>query len=180
MTDNNRGEDREIPGAETHIDPLMIKEKLCMKKVTDELLKTHQLVRKVLEGFDPANERFQPVLETLHRTVLAHAHLQDQILIPALENKTLIQKPLLSELFQEHKDLDHMLKALLAIPQNGKDELQAGALQIRTVLETHFKKEAVALYPLVEKVMDPQTLNRLAEEMERRQTEVRDLAHATR
>jgi iron-sulfur cluster repair protein YtfE (RIC family) len=150
-----------------------------MKNITDELAKTHQVVCKVLEGFNPSNPRFQSIMETLHRTVLAHAWLQDEVLFPALENKLLIQIPLLNEIFQEHKDLDRLLKALLDTSLDCKNELEAKVLQIRVILETHFMKETEALYPLVEKVLDLDTSDKLAEEMERRQMEVREVVSAS-
>src|SRR4051812_25263728 len=121
-----------------------------MRKVTDELIKMHQLVSNVLEGFESSNPRFEPIMKTLHRTVVAHGWLQDEILAPAVGNKLLIEKPFLNEIHQEHQDLDRMLKALLDTPLDLKKDLDAKVLQIRTVIETHFKKEKEAFYPLVE------------------------------
>src|SRR6185437_14869973 len=114
-------------------------------------------------------------VKTLHRTVQAHAWLQDEILLPALKGKPLVGKILLDEISQEHKDLDRFIANILKIAPEQKDEIEAHTLQIRTLLQTHFQKEAGALYPLTEKVVDASTLTRLREEMARRETEVRDV-----
>ena len=147
-----------------------------MKKATEELLKTHLVVRKVLEGFDVDNRRFPEIMQTLHRTLLAHAWLQDEILLPVLREKALIAMPLIDEIVQEHKDLDHLLKTLIDTSLYYPNELEAEVLQIRTAIETHFKKERDVLYPLAEKTVDLGTLNKLGEGMIYHQAEIREVA----
>ena len=146
-----------------------------MKKATDELLKTHVVVRKVLEGFAVKNKRFPEIMTTLHRTLLAHAWLQDEILLPALKEQALLQVPLLNEICQEHKDLELLVKSLFDTSLNFKSALESKVLQIRIIIETHFRKEAEILYPLVEKTVNLETLNRLGDVMSRRQTELREV-----
>jgi hemerythrin-like domain-containing protein len=79
---------------------------------------------------------------------------------------------------QEHKDLDQMIGLLLKTPPEQKNELEAFVLQIRAIIEAHFKKEEDALFPLTEQVLDAATLNKLRDEMDRRKTEVRNVIHA--
>jgi len=146
-----------------------------MTTATDELIKTHRVVEKLLKEFAVDQPRFSEVMKTLHRTVSAHAWLQDEILIPALKEKPLIGKSLIQELVQEHKDIDGLLKTLLQTPRDQKIEVDAYVLQIRTLLETHFKKETSALYPLAEKVLEESALNQLRGEMARREIEVREV-----
>ena len=146
-----------------------------MTKATDELMKTHRVVAKVLEGFIAGKPRFVDITKTLHRTVLAHAWLQDEILLPALMGKSLIVENVLKGIVQEHKDLDSLLKMLITLPQDQQQKIDAYVLQIRTLIETHFKKETDALYPLVEKVLDSATLGKLRNEMERREVEIREV-----
>jgi hemerythrin-like domain-containing protein len=144
-------------------------------KATVELLKTHQVVNKVLEGFNVQSVRFPEVMRTLHRTLLAHAWLQDEILLPVLRDRMPSQTALLDEITDEHAELDRLLKALPDEPAAQTGELQAQALQIRTLIAQHFKKEAKTLYPLAEKSIDPQILNRLSQEMFKRQEKIRDV-----
>ena len=144
-------------------------------KATEELTHTHDVVRKVLEIFTPANPRFQESIKTLQRTVEAHAWLQDEIFIPALKGQPLIQINFLAELAQEHKDLDQMIRQLLKTPPEQKKAVESFVLQIRTLIAAHVKKEQDALYPLAEQVLDTATLNKLRDEMERRKLEVREV-----
>jgi len=142
-------------------------------KATEELVHTHQLVSKILEIFATDQPRFQESMKTLQRAVEAHAWLQDEILLPALDGKPLIDKAFLSEIVQEHRDLDSMIGRLQAIPPDQLPDVQASVLQIRVLLQTHFQKEADALYPLVEQVLKTDELVRLRDEMDRRKLVVR-------
>jgi hemerythrin-like domain-containing protein len=144
-----------------------------MGKATEELIKTHRFVEKILEQFDPKEIRFPEIRSTLERAIVAHAWLQDEIFLPALKNKALIEERFLSEVTQEHQDLEYLLKRLAHTALDAQQGLDALVLQIRTLLDTHFQKEAQALYPLAEKVVDETTLRELGDEMERRKTEVR-------
>lgn len=144
-----------------------------MAKATEELIKTHRFVGKILEQFDPKESRFPEIRATLERAIIAHAWLQDEIFLPALKGKPLIEDRFLDEFSKEHKDLEHLLKVLANTALDAKPGLDALVLQIRTLLDTHFEKEAKALYPLAEKVIDDATLRKLGDEMERRKTEVR-------
>jgi iron-sulfur cluster repair protein YtfE (RIC family) len=138
-----------------------------MNKTIDELLKTHHLVRKVLEGFDINNTRFAEITKTLHRTLLAHAWFHDEILLPVLREKSAPEEtPLINEIMQEHKDLDRLLKESVAPAQ---------VLEIQNLIETHFKKESETLYPLAEKNIEPEALNELGEKMKTHQSDIRDV-----
>ena len=147
-------------------------------KATERAPHTHQVVSKVLEIFSTGNPRFQESIKTLRRTVAAHGWLQDEIFLPALRGKPLIEKSFLSELVQEHKDLgsDDWIPA--QDPPEQKKEVEAYVLQIRALLQAHFMKEKDALYPIAEQVLDAATLNTLRDEMESRKTEVRDVTLA--
>jgi hypothetical protein len=48
-------------------------------------------------------------------------------------------------------------------------------IQLNSILETHFRKEEDALFPLTERFLDSENLNRLGEEMTRRKLEVRSI-----
>ena len=145
-----------------------------MGKATEELIKTHRFVGKILEQFDPEESRFPEIRATLERAIVAHAWLQDEIFLPALKGKPLIEDRFLDEVSKEHKDLEYLLKVLANTARDARPGLDALVIQIRTLLDTHFQKEAKALYPLAEKVVDAPTLLKLGDEMERRKTEVRE------
>jgi len=147
-----------------------------MPKATDQLLKDHKMARKILEGLSADNPRFPEILKTLHRVLAAHAWFEDAVFLPAFEAEPLLEKRFVREIQDEHKDIEHFLKRLRKTPANRRTEQAALMVQFRSLLDTHFAKEEDALFPLAEKILDAEGMNRLGEEMERRKTEVRGLA----
>jgi len=143
-----------------------------MLKATDELLKDHRMIRKTLEGFRLENPRFPAISKTLQRLLIGHAWFEDVIFLPPLKAEPLIARSFLEEISQEHKDLDGLMAVLRQTPAENKKELDAYALQIRAILETHFRKEEDALFPLTEKILREEGLDRLAQEMRARQNEI--------
>jgi len=144
-------------------------------KATTALLADHKMVRKILEGFHPDQERFPAILKTLHRTLVGHAWFEDQIFLPAFEAEPLLERRYLNQLYQEHKDIDYFLDLLRKTPVSDKKTYEIIAVQFRSILDTHFKKEEDALFPLAEIILDNEGLNKLGDEMKRRQTEIRNL-----
>ena len=146
-----------------------------MLKATDELLKDHRMIRKTLEGFRLDNPRFPAISKTLQRLLIGHAWFEDAIFIPPLKAEPLVARRFLEEISQEHNDLDVMMALLRKTPLENKKELEAYMLQIRTSLTTHFSKEEDALFPLAEKILREEGLDRLAQEMRTRQSEVQSV-----
>jgi iron-sulfur cluster repair protein YtfE (RIC family) len=144
-------------------------------KATDELLKDHRMIRKTLEGFRLDNPRFPAISKTLQRLLLGHAWFEDVIFLPPLKAEPLIARRFLDEISQEHKDLDALMALLRQTAMENKKELEACALQIRAILDTHFQKEEDALFPLAEKILREEGLDRLALEMCARQSEIHDV-----
>ncbi|MGQ0645827.1 MAG: hemerythrin domain-containing protein [Elusimicrobiota bacterium] len=144
-----------------------------LMKATEELLKDHKLIRKVMERFSLDNPRFPERLKTLQRVVLAHAWFEDEIFLPAVKINTLFEKRFTTQIAQEHQDLEYFLAQLLERSGTRSREMEFLMIQFKAVLEAHFQKEEVALFPLAEKTLDAEGLNRLAVEMDRRKTEVR-------
>ncbi len=145
-----------------------------MSKATDQLLKDHRMIRKVLEQFSQENPRFPEILKTLQRIVAAHAWFEDEIFLPAFRAEPRMEKVFIEEISREHKDIDHFLRCLRLAPVKDRG---TGLLmtQFLAVLDTHFKKEEDALFPVAERILDAEGLNRLGAEMERRKIEVRGL-----
>lgn len=146
-----------------------------MKQATDELLKTHRLIKKLLQGFSIGHERFAEVIKTLRRAVAAHAWFEESIFHAVLRKNRVVDGRFMDELVQEHKDLDHLLNSLQKTPLSMKRELEAHTRQIRVILETHLEKEREALYPLAASVLDVKTMAKLAEKMESEKSNVRGL-----
>lgn len=142
-------------------------------KATDALLKDHLLINKILEQFSIDNPRFEKICLTLHRALKAHAWFEDEIFLPAIEAEPLIFRRFTQEIYQEHLDLDALVKLLRKTPTANKKELEFYSQELRVLLSTHFKKEEDALFPITERLLTEQGLIELGDEMKRRQTEVR-------
>jgi len=143
-----------------------------MVKATDALLTDHRLIRKTLEEFALENPRFPALLKTLQRVVIAHAWFEDEIFLPALKAERSLDR-LNREISEEHKDLAELFLRAEAAGAGPSRDLEANVLQLRTILETHLRKEEDALFPLAERILDSEGLNRLGDEMIRRKTDVR-------
>src|SRR5476649_1470454 len=148
-------------------------ENLMKIRATEALLKDHLLINKILEQFTLDNPRFEKICLTLHRAVRAHSWFEDEIFLPAIEAEPLLFKRFTDEIYQEHKDIDALLKILRKTPAAKKKELEFYSTELRVLLNTHFKKEEDALFPLTERILTLEGLIELGDEMKRRQTEVR-------
>jgi iron-sulfur cluster repair protein YtfE (RIC family) len=145
---------------------------MARTKATDALLKDHRLINKILEQFTLDNPRFLHICRTLHRAVVSHAWFEDEIFLPAIEAEPLLFRRFTDELYQEHKDIDALLKLLRKTPSGRMKELEFYSKELRVLLSTHFRKEEDALFPLTEKILSNEGLLDLGDEMKRRQTEV--------
>lgn len=144
-------------------------------KATEKLLTDHRMIRKILEGFEPDNPRFPKIVQTLQRAVVGHAWFEDVIFLPVFKAEPLLHKRFVQEIYQEHKDLDTLLKLLRHAAANPTPEREAWSLQTRVLLDTHFSKEEDGLFPMAERILDSEGLNALGDEMEKRKTEIRSL-----
>ncbi len=142
-----------------------------MPKATDELLKDHKMIRKILTEWKIGNPRFSQIHETLTRVVLGHAWFEDQVFFPAMEAEPAFARQFLSELYQEHKDIDALLKLVKKTPAHQQEQLDFYTVQLGCVLDTHFKKEEDAMFPICEKILTEEGLVNLAAEMRARQHE---------
>src|ERR1051325_10951022 len=79
-------------------------------KATEALLKDHLLINKILEQFSLDHPRFEHISLTLHRALKGHAWFEDEIFLPAIKAEPLIFGRFTDEIYQEHKDMDALLK----------------------------------------------------------------------
>jgi hemerythrin-like domain-containing protein len=142
-----------------------------LKKATDALLSDHKMIRKLLEGYDLANPRFRAVANTLERVVVMHAWFEDEIFLPAFRNKPLLVQRYIDELNTEHRHIEFFSQLIHKTPAAEAQELDAYVRQFRAILERHLQKEEDALFPLAEKILDAEGMNRVSAELERRQKE---------
>src|SRR4051812_32593906 len=93
-------------------------------KATDALLSDHRLINKILEQFSLDNPRFSQICKTLHRAVLGHAWFEDEFFLRAIEAEPFLYRRFTEEIYQEHKDIDSLLKLLQKTPATKKKELE--------------------------------------------------------
>lgn len=146
-----------------------------MPRATDELLKTHSVIHKLMEEFKPENPRFPALTKTLRRTVAAHAWFEETLLYPALKANPGHDGGLTRELAEEHGRIGRLLQDLERIPAGRHGEIGTAAGTVRAELEAHLKREREELYPAAEELLDARVLEAILREMERRKSEVRDL-----
>ena len=142
-------------------------------KATDALLKDHRLIKKILDQFTLDNPRFDHICRTLHRALVGHAWFEDQIFLPAVQAEPLIFRRFTDEIYQEHRDMDALMKLLRKTPPGNREELEFYSKELRVILSTHFNKEEDGLFPLTERILTEEGLLELGDEMKRRQADVR-------
>lgn len=142
---------------------------------TEQLLKDHKMIRKILGSFKTDNPRFPEILKTLQRVVLGHAWFEDTFFMPAIKARPLIFKPFWVEVGQEHEDIAGLLSLLRKMDLKNRDVLNVRVLTLRSLLDTHFAKEEDVLFPLAESVLSREKLVKIADVMERRKNDVRNL-----
>ena len=149
---------------------------MAQVKATDALLKDHLLINKILEQFTVDNPRFDHICRTLHRALLGHAWFEDAIFLPAIEAEPLLFRRFTQEIYQEHLDIDALLKLLRQTPREKRQDREFYSTELRVLLSTHFKKEEDALFPLAERILSLEGLLALGQEMKRRQAEIQKFA----
>ena len=139
--------------------------KVIPTKGTDALLADHKMIRKLLADLKLDNPRFPQILQTTHRVVAGHAWFEDEIFLPAVEKSPLLARHFTDEIYREHEDINALLGLLRKTPLDDRPALEGYLLQFRSIIQTHFAKEEDALFPMAERILDNEGLNRLGAEM---------------
>ena len=134
------------------------------------LLADHKMIRKILESFDPDSPRVGLISQTLARALKTHAWFEDEVFIPALRASPMLQPRFTDGIIQEHRDIAFLLGEILQ-PGIDRRMLDVHVLQFRALLESHFRKEEDALFPLAERALGAEGMATLHTEMQRRQGE---------
>jgi len=139
-----------------------------MTKATDALLADHRMIRKLLSELRTEDPRFPKVLETGRRIIKGHAWFEDTLFLPAVEKSPLLARQFTDEIYQEHKDIVSLLDLLKATPVTEASTLGGYLMQFKALMESHLSKEEAALFPMAERILDSEGLNRIGEEMRSR------------
>jgi hemerythrin-like domain-containing protein len=141
-------------------------------KVTDRLLADHKAFRKILEDIDAVvrapvarrePDRLRKLAALLKRMVLTHAVFEDDVYFPAVKKANAVSPELLAHLAQEHKTIEGYLERLesqlAAVPMSFAWP-QTFAL-LSAGLKGHFKREEEDVFPVSERALGEELLNKL-------------------
>jgi hemerythrin-like domain-containing protein len=142
-------------------------------KATDALLTDHKMIRKVLSEMRREDPRFLKVVETGQRIIKAHAWFEDTLFLPAIEKSPLLARQFTDEIYREHKDIEVLLGLLRQTPASEGSTLNGFLMQFKALMESHLSKEEAALFPMAERILDSEGMNKLGAEMRARAHEVR-------
>lgn len=141
-------------------------------KATDAMLADHKMIRKLTSEMRLDNPRFAQIAESAHRILTGHAWFESRIFFPAVEKSPMLARRFTDDLYREHDDIDALID-LVRDPATDPAHLDGYLRQFRSMVDTHFAKEEDVFFPLTERILDSEGLNRLGEEMRLRQAESR-------
>ena len=131
-----------------------------------QLLKNdHQIVSGLFDRIESASGREKTQLFTRLKSELdVHAHIEEKIFYPALENKQ-ESREITLEAYEEHK----VVKDLLTELSNGRpadEEWDAKLKVLRENVDHHVEEEEGELFDKANDVLSDEDIDRLGEEME--------------
>ena len=141
-------------------------------KITDTLKDEHRILRARLDRLEQLLDAGAPLagLRTaaalLSGALLSHAHLEDDLLFPALESHMGAGNGPLTVMRAEHEEIERGLAALSA--RQSAAEVRETLAQVLQVARQHFAKEDEVLFPMAEHVLDGGALEYLSAELLRR------------
>jgi hemerythrin superfamily protein len=127
----------------------------------------HRKVEKIfkqLEKTDDAKQR-EKHFEELYTELSAHAHVEEKIYYPAVEDAKAVHE-LTLEAYEEH----HVVKLLLAeLKKLSKSTEEWGAklTVLQENVEHHVKEEEKELFPKTKKILGKERSEEIGEEMEK-------------
>lgn len=141
-------------------------------KITDALRAEHRILRARLDRLEQLLGAGAP-LAGLHAdaaqltgALLLHAHLEDELLFPALESQLGAGNGPLAVMRAEHEEIDCGLAAIAA--RQGAEDVRERLAHVIEVARQHFAKEDEVLFPMAEEVLDGGVLEELSAELLRR------------
>jgi hemerythrin-like domain-containing protein len=134
-----------------------------------ELLKTdHEKVSQLFEEIESASgQRKRQVFKRLKAELDVHAHIEEKILYPALENKKEAREITL-EAYEEHKVVKDLL-AELAKGGAPNEEWDAKLTVLKENVEHHVEEEEGELFSKARKALSSEEIDRIGAELEAEQ-----------
>jgi regulator of cell morphogenesis and NO signaling len=141
-------------------------------KITDALKDEHRILSARLDSLERLLDAGAPLADLrtaaalLSGGLLSHAHLEDDLLFPALEAHMGAGNGPLAVMRAEHQEIERGLATLGA--RQSAEEVRETLAQVLQVARQHFAKEDEVLFPMAEDVLDGGALEGLGAELLRR------------
>ena len=134
----------------------------------DLLKQDHQKVRDLFKQFEANDDQNanQGIVENIKSELEIHAHVEESIFYPTLEDQNdedLIE--LVDESLEEHQEVKDLLKDIEGLTGDGQ-QLRSKVMELRDKVEHHASEEETELFPRVRKVLQQENLERMREEIE--------------
>jgi hemerythrin-like domain-containing protein len=131
-----------------------------------QLLKNdHKIVSGLFDQIESASGNSKKQLFTRLKSELdVHAHIEEKIFYPALENKK-ESREITLEAYEEHKVVKDLLSELANAP-SADDEWDAKLKVLRENVDHHVEEEEGELFDKADDVLSDEQLDRLGDEME--------------
>jgi iron-sulfur cluster repair protein YtfE (RIC family) len=134
----------------------------------DLLKQDHEKVRDLFKQFEANDDQNanQGIVENIKSELEIHAHVEESIFYPTLEDQNdedLIE--LVDESLEEHQEVKDLLKDIEGLTGHGQ-QLRSKVMELRDKVEHHASEEETELFPRVRKVLQQEDLERMREEIE--------------
>jgi hemerythrin-like domain-containing protein len=134
---------------------------IVMLMITDTLLAEHRVFRDLFDEIETLLPELTEVTETrllatlVERVLLRHAEVESSLAYAALDH-ALKQRGQLERLHQDHEEIDGSLRrARKASTLKQSRRLLKAAIEAS---RAHFRREERGVFPLLERVLQPETL----------------------
>jgi len=134
----------------------------------DLLKQDHEKVKELFKQFEANDDQAanQGIVDSIKTELQAHAHVEESIFYPTLEDQNdeeLIG--LVDESLEEHQEVKDLLKDIENAMGDGQ-QLRTKIMELRQKVEHHASEEETEMFPRVRNVLQNEDLERMGEEIE--------------
>ena len=132
-------------------------------RITDALLGEHGVFYAMFDYVEQTtsrsenSEELKILADLLATTLLSHARLEDNLLLPAMEPEMGPRGPLLAAIRREHRDIEGTVTELMDL--QGLAELKSRMLHLVRLARLHFKNEEQSFFAVALEVLGETRLN---------------------
>jgi iron-sulfur cluster repair protein YtfE (RIC family) len=133
----------------------------------DLLKEGHETVSGLFKQFETSTSRSdtEQIVERIRSELATHAHLEESIFYPTLEDQNdqdLIE--LVDESLEEHQEVKDLLKEIEGLTTGGQP-LRSKVMELREKVEHHAAEEEAEMFPRVRTVLTAEDLERMGVEI---------------